>query len=157
MDRSGGKAVTVSDRKRRGAPAGAGLWITSLTGAAVSVLSGLIALLLAAFVAYASEDPDSIAFPLSAAALYIGALAGGIVCSRRAHRTALAESAIAGPVQSALMLIVSVFQSEHYRYSLLLKLLLHAGVFAAYMLGAYLARPRIKRPGRSRAARKRRA
>lgn len=73
MDRSGGKAVTVSDRKRRGAPAGAGLWITSLTGAAVSVLSGLIALLLAAFVAYSSEDPDSIAFPLSAAALYIGA------------------------------------------------------------------------------------
>lgn len=112
MDRSGGKAVTVSERKRRGAPAGAGLWITSLTGAAVSVLSGLIALLLAAFVAYSSEDPDSIAFPLSAAALYIGALAGGIVCSHRAHRTALAESAIAGAVQSALMLIVSVFQSE---------------------------------------------
>ena len=40
MDRSGGKAVTVSDRKRRGAPAGAGLWITSLTGAAVSASGG---------------------------------------------------------------------------------------------------------------------
>lgn len=156
MDRSGGKAVTVSDRKRRGASVGTGLWTTSLTGAAVSVLSGLIALLMAAFAAYSSEDPDSIAFPLSAAALYIGALAGGMVCSRRAHRTAIAESAIAGAMQSALMLIVSVFQSEHYRYSLLLKLLLHAGVFAAYILGAYLARPRAKRAGKQRTVRKRR-
>ena len=82
MDRSGGKAVTVSERKRRGAPAGAGLWITSLTGAAVSVLSGLIALLLAAFVAYSSEDPDSIAFPADRHA----------VCGRNIYRNTYQEN-----------------------------------------------------------------
>ncbi len=152
-----GRAVIPSPKKRKNGSAERSFFIVSLIGAAVSLILGMVILLLAAIAAYSTADPDSIAFPLSAVALYIGALAGGVGASVAGKKAAYGPAAISGVIQSAIMLIVSVFFREHYIYSLIPKLALHAGVFAAFMLGALIGRPRAASSARARAAKRRRS
>lgn len=152
-----GKAVIPSPQKRKSGSTERGFFAVSLTGAALSLGIGLVVLTLAAAAAYSTADPDRLAFPLAAASLYTGALAGGIGASRIAKKAAYGPAAVSGALQSALMLVVSVFFREHYTYLLLPKLALHAGVFAAYMLGAFIGTPRKTPSAKARAAKRRRS
>ena len=119
-----------------------GIDIGASAGAAIALAAGIILLFIAAFAAYKTADPDPLALPLSLAALYCGTLAGGITASRILGRAAYDAAAVSGAIVSAVMLVVSVFVKEHNIYPLWLKLVMHAGVFAAMLLGALIGRHR---------------
>ena len=151
-----GKSVIPLSKKRKSIGNEPGFITLSLIGAATSLILGLILLIFAAIVAYSASDPDALSFPMAAVALYLGAVLGGIVSSKIGRRAAYGPAAVAAVIQSALILIVSVFMKEHYTYLLLPKLALHAGVFGAYLFGAFIGKPRAK-SARARAAKRRRA
>lgn len=149
------RAVTPSAAKRQSE--GVGFAAASLTGLIGGIAAGMLLLLIAAAAAYSTSDPDPLSFPLSVAALYCGMFAGGVAASRISKKAAIAESAVAATATNALMLAVSAFIGAHNAYPLWAKLLLHAGIFAAFMLGALAARPRKRTSKNVRHAIKRRA
>lgn len=61
---------------------GRGLFISSLQAQIAWIISAVLLLLLVCAIAYSTEDPDSLIFPLSLCALYLSAIVGGIVAVR---------------------------------------------------------------------------
>lgn len=151
------KILPVRTQKKNSGT-GAGFLTAAAAGAAIALATGIILLFIAALAAYKTADPDPLAMPLSLAALYCGMLAGGISASRILGRAAYDAAAVSGAIVSAVMLVVSVFVKEHNIYPLWLKLVMHAGVFAAMLLGALIGRRRSTPSHRTRSsARRRRA
>jgi len=64
----------------------------------------LVLLLIFALISYSNPDPDQLAFPLSLVALYIGALTGGIITSRKTK-----ERILLGGIISGLMYLFMIF------------------------------------------------
>lgn len=149
-------APTTSSQARRNAT-DKGFFISALTGTAAGTAAGILLLLIGAAAAYSTPDPDPLAFPIAAAALYIGMFIGGVVTSVFAKRNAVAEATVAGAVINLLMLAVSAFSGMHNEYALWAKLLLHGGVFAAFLLGALAGKPRKRTSKGMRSAARRRA
>lgn len=133
------KIMPVRTQKKNSGT-GAGFLTAAAAGAAIALATGIILLFIAALAAYKTADPDPLTLPLSLAALYCGMLAGGIAASRILGRAAYDAAAVSGAIVSAVMLVVSVFVKEHNIYPLWIKLVMHAGVFAAMLLGALIGR-----------------
>jgi hypothetical protein len=113
---------------------------------AVTVLLGLVFVTAACFAAVHSPDPISLAAPLSAAALALASLLGGITAGRLCPaRTAVAALLTGAAVALALSLL-SLLPLHMGESGRTLPWLIRLGTVPVHLLGGILARPRRKAP-----------
>jgi putative membrane protein, TIGR04086 family/integral membrane protein, TIGR04097 family len=113
---------------------------------AIAILTAGILLLIFAVIAYSNHDPDRLAFPLSLAALYIGALAGGIIASRRTKARTLFCGAISGLMYLFVIFTISLAVSggNDVRTAIdgVNSVIAHAAVAAVSIAGAVIGADR---------------
>ncbi|MBE6583442.1 MAG: TIGR04086 family membrane protein [Ruminococcaceae bacterium] len=120
-----------------------GLFVTvikkALFGLAGFILSGLILVTFACFIAYSSADPGSLITPIATAILLISSFIGGFITAKLVHESPLLCGIVCGAMCTVSMLILSLCftgaQSSHYTF--FQGLLLHAFAILFSILGAY--------------------
>lgn len=110
---------------------------------AVTVLSGAIFITAAAFAAYHSPDPTALIPALSAVALALAALSGGMTAGKLNPTCPLAASLFCGGVTAVLMILPALALGSAGG---LIPWLMRIGMIPLHLLGGIVARPRRKGP-----------
>lgn len=105
----------------------------------VTAVVGLLFTLLGSLIAYFTPDPNRFTMALGLAASAFTALVGGFTALRIHGHSALLCGLLNGSVFIALMMLISLFFTEHSSsYSGTVSFLLHAAFLLLSVAGAYL-------------------
>lgn len=110
---------------------------------AVTVLSGAIFITAAAFAAYHSPDPTALTTPLSAVALALAALTGGMTAGKLNPTCPLGASLLCGGLTAILLTLLSLVMEGAGG---LIPWLMRLGMIPLHLLGGIFTRPRRKAP-----------
>lgn len=132
---------------------------SSLKGAAIGLaLSAILAFVICAAI-IGLDDPDSLVFPLSLAALYVSAFVAGTMATRINRGGSLVCGLLSGGIFMLSYIFVSLFFPSELsaKYGFLASLLFHALIIVFSVLGGYAAtakRTTQKHPKRALARRR---
>ncbi len=112
----------------------------------ITALTALLLVTVAALILYNSPDPTALIFPVSAAALAVSALIGGIAAGKLNPSCSVSASLVCGGLTAALLILLSLcFGGDGD----LLSWGLRIGVLPLHLLGGILTRPKPKAPIRT--------
>ena len=107
------------------------------------VASGVIFSAAAALAATATSDPTAWILPLSAVALLLASLVGGITAGKCSPQHAIGSAAVSGLILSVILILLSFFGGDMGWLSWVMRL----SVIPVHILGGALSRPRAKPAG----------
>ncbi len=123
------------------------LFLSSLQAQAVCAVSAIVLLLIFCAIAYSTEDPDSITFPLSLCALYLSSMIGGIAAVRLSG-DGIVAGLLSGLVTALLVWLLSLLPLPESGVEYPLSLLYTGMVIPASAVGAALGHKRKEKMGR---------
>ena len=106
----------------------------------LSAASGLIFSAAAALAATATTDPTAWILPLSAVALFLSALVGGITAGKCNPQNVMGSAAISGSIFAVILIFLSLFGGDMGWLSWVMRL----SPIPVHILGGALSRPRAK-------------
>ena len=112
---------------------------SSFMGLGFSLACSVILWLIASAIAYANNDPDSVAGGLGLAAIYLAGFAGGFFAVRMNREGAILCGLVCGGLLAILTLFVSVFFPSSYssNYPLIVSVAMRAAIVLFSGLGAF--------------------
>jgi hypothetical protein len=111
---------------------------------AVTVLSGAVFITAAAFAAYHSPDPTALIAPLSAVALALAALTGGMTAGKLNPTRPMGAGLLCGGLTAVLLTVLSLLLGGNAGG--FFPWLMRIGVIPLHLLGGVIVRPRQKTP-----------
>lgn len=120
---------------------GRGLFISSLQAQLVWIISAVLLLLIVCAIAFSTEDPDNLIFPLSLCALYLSAVIGGIVAVRLSGDGIL-SGFISGLITIVLIRLLSLLPIPVSDTELSVSILCTVMVLPAYLVGSVIGHKR---------------
>ena len=127
---------------------------STLKGAAIGLaLSAILAVIICASI-IGLDNPDTLVFPLSLAALYVSAFIAGVVATRINGGAALLSGLLSGGFFMLSYMLVSLFFPAELsaRYGFLASFLFHALIIVFSLLGGYAATAKRSTPSRHKRA-----
>ena len=108
-------------------------------GFGFSLACALFLWLAASAIAYANNDPDSVAGGLGLAAIYLSSFFGGFFAVKMNRKNALLSGLVCGGTLAALTLLLSIIFSLRYSsdYPLIISLGMRAAIVLFSVLGAF--------------------
>jgi len=135
--------------KRASDPANSiqGILLQYIKSLLIGAASALLLLMAGAAAAYSTADPTKLLQPLGLASLYLSAAVCGF-CAARQSETPLLAGFPAGLLYMLLITALSFIPLDTLRntVSVIYDLLLHAGIIAASVTGAWIGRKRMAKP-----------
>lgn len=122
------------------------LFLSSIQAQAVWALSAVLLLLVFCTIAYSTDDPDSITFPLSLCALYLSAVIGGIAAVRLSG-DGIMSGLLSGLITMALIWLLTLLPLPESNVELPMSLLYTALVIPSSVVGSALGHKRKEKPG----------
>ena len=122
------------------------LFLSSVQAQAVWAVSAVLLLLVFCAVAYSTDDPDSLTFPLALCALYLSAAAGGIAAVRLSGDGIL-SGLLSGVLTLGLIWLLSLLPLPDSNAELSKALMYTAMVIPASMAGAAIGHRKKEKPG----------
>lgn len=119
--------------------------LSSVQAQAVWALSAVLLLLIFCAVAYSTDDPDSITFPLSLCALYLSAIIGGIAAVRLSG-DGIMSGLLTGLITAVLLFLLSLLPLPMSPVEMPISLLYNALVVPAAVVGSALGHKRKEKP-----------
>ena len=125
-----------------------GLFLSSLTAQIPFIICTVVLLLIFCSIANSSDDPLSVAVPLSICARYLSSIVGGFAATKLSSDGVLA-GLISGILTASIVFLLSTFPLYSYGFSSLISVLLKLLVIPASVIGAVLGKKK-SRAHRSR-------
>ena len=122
------------------------LFLSSVQAQAVWAASAVLLLLVFCGVAYSTDDPDSLTFPLSLCALYLSAAAGGIAAVRLSG-DGIMSGLLSGAITMVLIWILALLPLPESHVELPMSLVYTALVIPASAVGAAVGHRKKEKPG----------
>ncbi|MBQ9995875.1 MAG: TIGR04086 family membrane protein [Clostridia bacterium] len=122
------------------------LFLSSVQAQAVWAASAVLLLLIFCGVAYSTDDPDSLTFPLSLCALYLSAAAGGIAAVRLSG-DGIMSGLLSGAITMVLIWILALLPLPESHVELPMSLVYTALVIPASAVGAAVGHRKKEKPG----------
>lgn len=133
------------------------LFPSALRASLLSLLLAPLYMLALSLAAYFTKDPGSLVFACGILCAYLTAFTGGALAVKRHRCAPLPCGLLTACIQGVCTLLLSLALWRVGTLSSIgITLLLHAGLFPASVMGAYLARPRKKATKKNTHTRKRR-
>ncbi len=149
-----GYAEKKGKRKGRGEEYGKAVSVirSSFIGLGVSLAFAVVLWFVASAVAYANNDPDSVAGGLGFAAIYISSMAAGFAAVRVNRQSALLCGLLSGGLLALMMFFVSIFFTPSYssNYPFILSFGMRAAMVLFSVLGAFAGLHRTSRRKRGK-------
>ncbi len=140
-------------KNREGADSGAvSVLKNALKGVLFAIPIMLLLTLIAAYIAYTREDPNSAVGVFSFTILYISALLAGLFASKGGKESPLLSAALSGVMLAFILLIVSFFFGEEYSagYGWGIGLLIRSSLVAVSALGGFIGIHKVNSKRRKR-------
>ena len=140
-------------KNREGADSGAvSVLKNALKGVLLAIPIMLLLTLIAAYIAYTREDPNSAVGALSFTILYISALLAGLFASKGGKESPLLSAALSGVMLAFILLIVSFFFGEEHSagYGWGIGLLIRSSLVAVSALGGFIGIHKVNSKRRKR-------
>lgn len=106
-----------------------------------ALLSGIALLLLFAFFLYKKSDPALLSNILSLSALYPACIFGGFIAAQKSSSEhSFAASLVCAALMACLSIAINIINNSPFK--LITSVLYYLGIFAAFLVGAYIEKRR---------------
>lgn len=107
----------------------------------IACVAAIVLLAVFAMVSYSNPDPDKLTFPLSLAALYLGAFIAGIITARKNGEKILIGGILSGLIYLVVVFMISLIPEEAAFISKLSggqRVIAHLALMAAVVIGSLI-------------------